>query len=632
MAERTGSLDAPQRPARGLARTPLRLALATLLLLGVYTVGTWFFPALEYRAAYRILVVTTVVVALLFIHRQQYMATGPKGKRSDEDEGDLGRRRVEMRISMLLLSMLAFFVLLTFPFPGILSMVSVRTLSFTVVVISLMVMLAVGHTLGAHARALREAHTGIAAGGLSRRFFISLGIFIVLPIYFVAAYFFPGIERTLEVRVLILGIIGVSLAGFWTVSRDIFELRRILRLAQEMARHPGTCMLETHRDGEIGELAEAFNVIFSELNEKMDALERARQRVEAMMVGIGNAVSSAGDLSKLRRLALDTAADVLNARLGFLYITKCEAHSESWETVERGGEVEGAEIEACRTKVRRVAATLHPRQDKRFIALPLVRDQRGLGVMALIRDRHQEPFGEHERELADGIAERTAQAIKVSRTREDEEQVYFETISALALAVEARDPYMRGHSARVSRYATAIAREMGLSVDDVETIRMIGLVHDIGKVGVPDSVITKRGPVTSSDYDVARQHAVIGEQILKPLHSLERLLPGIRSHHEWINGRGYPDGLAGDKIDPKARILAVADAFDAMLSDRPYRSAFSLEEATEQIRTGIGSQFDRGAALALLALIKQGRLQADGGRAEPAASATTPVAAGSFTE
>ena len=145
---------------------------------------------------------------------------------------------------------------------------------------------------------------------------------------------------------------------------------------------------------------------------------------------------------------------------------------------------------------------------------------------------------------------------------------------------------------------------------------MTGLVHDIGRVGVPDSVLKKRGPLTSAEYDVARQHAVIGEQILKPLHSLHRLLPGVRSHHEWVNGRGYPDGLHGDNIDQKARILAVADAFDAMLSNRPHRDAFSLEEATEQIHTGVGSQFDRAAALALLTLVKQGRLQAHGDRAE----------------
>jgi HD-GYP domain-containing protein (c-di-GMP phosphodiesterase class II) len=199
-------------------------------------------------------------------------------------------------------------------------------------------------------------------------------------------------------------------------------------------------------------------------------------------------------------------------------------------------------------------------------------------------------------------------AVESSELRESEERIYLETISALALAVEAKDPYTRGHSKRVSELAAAIAIEMGLEEEEIQDVRCSGLLHDIGKLGVADSVLRKATVLSESEYDALKMHPVTGERIVNAVTSLRKLRSGIRHHHERVDGKGYPDQLVGAEIDKKALIISAADAFDAMLSDRPYRKAFSPEKAAEEIRKCSGTQFDSDVAFALLSLLERGEL------------------------
>ncbi|MGB9408326.1 MAG: HD domain-containing phosphohydrolase, partial [Terracidiphilus sp.] len=168
--------------------------------------------------------------------------------------------------------------------------------------------------------------------------------------------------------------------------------------------------------------------------------------------------------------------------------------------------------------------------------------------------------------------------------------------------------YTRGHSKRVSELAAAIAVKMGLEKEEVQDIRCCGLLHDIGKLGVPDPVLSKAAVLSESEYDVVKLHPVTGERIVNAVTSLRKLGSGIRHHHERVDGKGYPDHLAGTAIDKKALIVGTADALDAMLSDRPYRKAYRPEKAAEEIRKGIGTQFDGDVALALLSLLEGGEL------------------------
>jgi putative two-component system response regulator len=182
------------------------------------------------------------------------------------------------------------------------------------------------------------------------------------------------------------------------------------------------------------------------------------------------------------------------------------------------------------------------------------------------------------------------------------ETLFLGGVQALAQALEAKDAYLRGHSLRVAEYATAIARQVGMDAQTVDTISLGGRLHDIGKIGVSEEVLHKPGGLTDAEYRHVMEHTTIGARILQPLLHDDPLVIGIvRSHHERLDGRGLPDGLRGDAIPTTARIVSVADAFDAMTHDRAYRSALSVERAFDELHAQRGIQWDPEAVDGFLA-------------------------------
>lgn len=165
-------------------------------------------------------------------------------------------------------------------------------------------------------------------------------------------------------------------------------------------------------------------------------------------------------------------------------------------------------------------------------------------------------------------------------------------LTAMAHSVDARDPYTHGHSQRVATLGREIARKMEMPESFADEVYFGGILHDIGKIGIEDYILKKEGKLTAEEFERIKEHTVIGYQIIKQSGVFEELLPAIRSHHERIDGKGYPDGLKGNDIPLIARILAVADSFDAMVSDRPYRKGMDVKEALHRIEEGAGSQFD----------------------------------------
>jgi len=150
---------------------------------------------------------------------------------------------------------------------------------------------------------------------------------------------------------------------------------------------------------------------------------------------------------------------------------------------------------------------------------------------------------------------------------------------SLALSVEAKDPYTNGHCDRLANYSVALGRRLGLPPDDLKALHRGGILHDLGKIGIPDHILLKPGPLTDTEWAVVRAHPIIGERICAPLKSLRYVLPIIRHHHERWDGGGYPDGLAGEAIPLTARILEVVDLYDAATTERPYKPAYSADEA-----------------------------------------------------
>ncbi|WP_264841735.1 sensor domain-containing diguanylate cyclase/phosphohydrolase [Caldinitratiruptor microaerophilus] len=201
-------------------------------------------------------------------------------------------------------------------------------------------------------------------------------------------------------------------------------------------------------------------------------------------------------------------------------------------------------------------------------------------------------------------------ATLLKEAEEELRRAHRAVLHTLTAAIDARDPYTHGHSNRVAEYTVAIARQMGLSPQDIERLRYAALLHDIGKLGVDDRVLRKRGPLNAAERAAMMEHPVIGAQLLEKAGVFEEVMAGVRHHHEWYNGGGYPDGLAGEAIPLDARIIGVADAFDAMTSDRPYRPALSPAQALAQLQEGQGVQFDPIVVEAFARAFEVGEIEA----------------------
>ncbi len=224
-------------------------------------------------------------------------------------------------------------------------------------------------------------------------------------------------------------------------------------------------------------------------------------------------------------------------------------------------------------------------------------------------------FDEADLELFGAFAASAAAAIQnaqaYARLAEEfrrNQEAYYATIHSLAQALEARDAYTRGHSERVARLAVALAKAMSLPEKEISLIEHAALLHDIGKIGIRDEILNKPGSLDPEDRRAIEQHPLLGDTILEPLRFLEQVQGLVRHHHERYDGTGYPDGLAGDAIPLPARIVAVADAFDAMTSRRPYRKAMSVEHALRELQENAGTQFDPEVVRVFVRLVREGTI------------------------
>ena len=194
---------------------------------------------------------------------------------------------------------------------------------------------------------------------------------------------------------------------------------------------------------------------------------------------------------------------------------------------------------------------------------------------------------------------------EVVREEKENENLSIHVIEALAAAIDAKDAYTNGHSGRVAKYAMEIARRYGYSQKHLEQIYMMGLLHDVGKIGIPDAIINKPTRLTDEEYGMIKTHPLLGDGILKKIKEMPKLAVGARWHHERFDGKGYPDGLSGIDIPEEARIIAVADSYDTMASRRRYRDILPQETVRKEIESGKGTQFDPVFADIILKMIDE---------------------------
>ncbi|MFC1593103.1 HD domain-containing phosphohydrolase, partial [Candidatus Omnitrophota bacterium] len=360
------------------------------------------------------------------------------------------------------------------------------------------------------------------------------------------------------------------------------------------------------------------------LEVNIQELEKSKTLLQEVLAKVASGVSSTENINTFLDLILETTVGALGAKTGMLLLFDADKeelvvkstfglisspyHKDKRIPMDSGvaGWVLKQKEPLLVPKLQKEKAVIDGAKDEDMafqpplICTPLVFHNSIVGVISVSGKKEEGNFKEDELIILSNLASQIALAIENSKLNVDAQKTYFETITALALAVEARDQYSRGHSDRVSNYAVKTACKLGLDEERVKKIKAAAVLHDVGKIGISDEILKK--PTSLNDYEekVMHEHPVIGEGIIIPLRGFSDLRDPIRHHHEWINGEGYPDCLKGDRISLEAKILATADAFDAMTTDRPYRKRMDFAQAKQEILKYRGIHYDAQVVDALL--------------------------------
>ncbi len=468
---------------------------------------------------------------------------------------------------------------------------------------------------------------------LLRRFAILYVVFAVLPfllIYYIFTLYDDShtiIKISYDQFTLLTLFLGVaSLGGYFgmrtTLNRFVVFTENIKKSV--LGNFDSDVMFKlASEEGEVGEIAKSFTQIIKRLDENVQELEEKKKTIHNLMTKVSNVLSSAENLDNLITLILDTATDALGVRKGIIFSFE-NGHYNLKAKVGLGQDVT-AESLLTETRtylnliVHKSSLLVLPamgnseKTDGIFspplICAPLCYHGKTIGALLMCGKRQGTNFSDDEMTIASNLSNQIAIAFENARLNADIEQTYFETMAALAMAVEARDPYSRGHSDRVGEYAQKIGIHMGLSEECIKILRDASRLHDVGKIGIMDSILTKEGTLNNDEADVMKQHPTIGESILMPLKTFRPLLDPVRHHHENLVGSGYPDGLSGEAITPITRILTIADIYDALTTDRPYRKAMDFSSAKKELDSLVsGGKIDGDIVNHLYHLAEEGGL------------------------
>jgi HD-GYP domain-containing protein (c-di-GMP phosphodiesterase class II) len=406
-----------------------------------------------------------------------------------------------------------------------------------------------------------------------------------------------------------------------TSSRNVKRgIKASERMSHEKSRKgPGLDRSPRLQEGEMRDLQETVKRFE----------ERARQLVT--LTELSRILNSTLEHKAVKRRAMEAATQLMKAEVGSLLLIDEETNrlyfevalGEKEETVKTFHLKMGEGIAGWVAQHGEPLIVNDAQSDPRFfrevdkkskfttknvICVPVKVKEKLIGVLEAINKLDGETFTEEDLTLFQSLADQVAVALDNARLLAEIEELFFQTASSLADAIEKRDPYTGGHTKRVTDYCLAIAEELDLDPNETRWLKLAAVLHDIGKIGVEDKILRKPDRLEKEEYDQMKQHTLMGAEIIGHIKQLHGIIPGLKYHHEKVDGRGYPEGLMNDSIPLIARIVAVADTFDAMTSDRPYREPLSKGDAFDELRRCCGVQFDKVLVDAFIKAFKTGRI------------------------
>ena len=407
--------------------------------------------------------------------------------------------------------------------------------------------------------------------------------------------------------------------------REILLMNETLEEQIKEIEHLNVSLEE--RIEEIEEANYKISDLAGELEDKNTNLEKAVAKLSTLYK-VGLAINSAMEKDTVFNLIVKSTMDTLHAEIGYIILYEPALHSLrvtnllGHEFISTNGALLPMIPSSVSTWVIENRKSLlisdindTPEFDrfsalgyerKTLICAPLLVKDEIIGTVTVVNKRDNSVYNSEELELLNTIAAQASIAIKNAQLYDEQQKVYMNTIHALVSAIEASDSYTRGHSERVTRFSLELAKRLELPSDRMKVIERAAILHDIGKIGIDLSLLHKEGQLSPDDVSNLQQHPLIGMKILDPIEFLHDVKLCIGQHHERYDGNGYPNQVAANELLVESRILAIADAFDAMTSDRPYRKALSLDVAIKELSDNAGTQFDPQMVPHFVALLKSG--------------------------
>ncbi|HBZ86864.1 MAG TPA: hypothetical protein DEO67_06990 [Candidatus Edwardsbacteria bacterium] len=372
---------------------------------------------------------------------------------------------------------------------------------------------------------------------------------------------------------------------------------------------------EDYNDDDL-EIIELLGAHLSTLIENSRLYSEAREKVERIsaMAETSALISSSLDVKRVLETVMNVAKDVIDAEASSIFLYDEEKHEFFFEiaTGDAGDAVKQIRVPWGKGMVGWAAehmqtllvpdVTKDPRfyskvdekskfQTRNAITVPLKPKNKLIGV-AQVLNKKGGLFSREDVELFETLARQAAVAIENASLYTDLQELFLNSIRTVVSLIDAKDDYTAGHSSRVTQYALMIADQLGYDTENRKRLELAALLHDVGKIGMPDAILKKPSGLTAEEFAIVKDHPNKGAEALEPIKQMKAIIPGVRYHHEKLDGKGYPAGLSGDQVPMDAQIICVGDSYDAMNSDRPYRKGLGMEESVRRLRQDSGTQFN----------------------------------------